>query len=202
MKYDDKAWEDHKLVELYRRVGWTPNRIHTLQWIVNLRPAIMLEIGCLDGCNIRKLRELGYNGKYVGLDITQAHLKEATLLSPSETFVKGDVRNLTFSNRSFALVLFSDVIQHLQEPTKAMTEVFRVADKYMLLSTYGSTDKTFTTHNAKFFNWWYSRGDILTHCPNDWKLIEFATLPHPTAPQRKIFHFQFHRIDKTNDKSS
>ena len=45
-----------------------------------------------------------------------------------------DVKNLKFPNNYFDLVLCSEVLEHIKNPKKAIDEIFRVTNKYSLLS--------------------------------------------------------------------
>ncbi len=75
--YKPDAWEDRNLVELYESIGWTPNRMNLINYILEKNPESLLEVACLDGCYIRKLREKGFEGNYVGIDITKSHIEKA-----------------------------------------------------------------------------------------------------------------------------
>ena len=190
ISYKSECWENHPLIKLYEKVGWCENRMNMIDWVMDINPATVAEIGCLDGCYIRKLRELGFGGDYTGTDYTLSYLDLAMTRTPTEKFQREDVRELSFDDNQFDMVMFSDVIQHLAEPAQPLTEVFRSASKYVLLSTYGSEEETFTRHNAEFLNTFYSKKDIMDLIPSNWDVTEFKKFVHPTNSAFLIFHYR------------
>ena len=50
--YRADAWEKRDVPGLYRKIGWTPNRLSMVGAVLDRKPLTMLEIGCLDGCYI------------------------------------------------------------------------------------------------------------------------------------------------------
>jgi len=198
MGYAVKSWEDTKLEELYSDVGWSENRLHTIELLEKYSEGDFLDVGCLDGAYIKKLRSLGYEGRYCGVDITTRHIKVAEENVPGENFKVSDARDLCFSDKSFSTVLFSDVIQHLPEPIKPLSEACRVASKYVILSTYGSRTNTFIRHNEKFMNTYYTREDMEAVVPDEFEVEAFFDLPHPSLDKDhniRIYHFVLRRID-------
>ena len=197
-EYDPKAWESIELEKLYSEVGWSNNRLHTIILLQQYSEKDFLDVGCLDGAYIGYLRDLGYDGKYFGVDVTKRHIEVARKNLPKEKFRQDDARKLSFKSRSFPTVLFSDVIQHLPDPKKPLSEVCRVADKYVLLSTYGSRTHTFTRHNDKFMNTYYTREDIESIVPEEFEVLEFFDLAHPSLNDDsniRIYHFVLRRRD-------
>lgn len=192
--YNPKAWEKKKLDKTYERVGWSTNRLHTMELLNEYHENDFLDIGCLDGAYIKRLRtKHGYTGKYHGIDITERHIKLAQINVPDETFRIGDARDLNFKDKSFNTILFSDVIQHLPDPKPPIDEVCRVARKYVILSTYGSTRETFTHHRSTP-NFNYKKEDIIKLIPENFSVIKFDILPHPTAPTSQIHHYVLQRL--------
>jgi ubiquinone/menaquinone biosynthesis C-methylase UbiE len=195
-KYDSDAWEDIELEKLYSSVGWSKNRLHTIKLLQKYSDEDFLDIGCLDGAYIKKLRELGYKGKYHGCDVTKRHIEVAKKNNPKETFTVDDARNLSFEDEQFPTVFFSDVIQHLSSHEAVIKEVSRVAEKYLIISTYGSHTNTFTRHNDKFLNTYFSKKDFEAILPEDFKVISFDDLPHPGLSEDhniRIYHYVLKR---------
>lgn len=196
-EYKPEAWEARKLEQLYEDVGWSKNRQHTIQLLSDFSENDILDIGCLDGAYIAKLRENGYSGRYHGVDITTRHIEVAKIKNPNETFSVDDARKLSFKKLQFSTVLFSDVIQHLPDGKSALKEVCRVAKKYVIASTYGSWNETFTRHNQNFLNTYYKKEDFEKLIPKNFKVVSFCDLPHPSLPEDsiiRIFHFVLERI--------
>ncbi len=194
-EYNPVAWEDRPLDEHYERLGWAPNRLNMIDWITSIAPSSMLDVGCLDGGNIQRLRQLGFRGAYLGIDITRSFNAKAQRRVPGERFQTGDVRAMDFGNDAFDLVLVSDVLLHLPDLAPPMQECFRVASNHLLLSIYGSRTETFSRHGA-FLNTSYSRRDVERVVPGGWQVDEFVEFPHPEhgpAHDTAIFQWRIRR---------
>lgn len=195
-RYNSKAWESIKLEELYSDVGWSKNRLHTIKLLQKFSEGDYLDVGCLDGVYVKKLRELGYDGKYHGCDVATRHVEVAKENNPGETFTVDDARKLSFGDRGFSTVFFSDVIQHLSNHKAVIKEVSRVADKYLILSTYGSHTHTFTRHNEKFLNTYFTKEDFEAMFPKEFDIVSFDDLAHPSLADDhviRIFHYVLER---------
>ena len=79
----------------------------------------VLDIGCGAGYGTRMLLEQGKARTVIGLDITQT-VREA------ENLAEGDAQCLPFANSKFDLVTAFEVIEHLDDPEKVVSEIFRV----------------------------------------------------------------------------
>jgi len=178
-KYRRELWDSKRLFEFYRKVGWTPNRMNIVRWALDCFPESILEIGCLDGCYIEKLRLMGYKGGYLGVDVARRHLKAAAKLHPRERFQFGDIRNLMFHDGEFDLVMLSDVIQHLSDHKKPIAEALRVARRFVLVSVYGSYDKPFARDSKKSLSRHYTRENIEAEIVGGWRVADFRSFPLP-----------------------
>ena len=88
------------------------------------RDAAVLDIGTSTGTNLRMLRALGF-GNVQGLDLSD----DAIRFCAEKGFPavrKGDVRDMPFAANLFDLVLATDVIEHVDDDAKAVTEIARV----------------------------------------------------------------------------
>ncbi len=69
--------------------------------------------------------------KKVGLDIEMKYLKG----SPLQLKVRGNAFYLPFKNESIDMVIFTEILEHLDKPEMALQEIHRVARRGVLLST-------------------------------------------------------------------
>lgn len=91
---------------------------------------MILDLGCgFGGRTLAYQRVTG--GRYVGLEIDAKMATPAlrfcrSLESKNASFAAGVGESLPFVDESFDAVLSYDVLEHVQDPRKTMTEVFRV----------------------------------------------------------------------------
>ena len=81
----------------------------------------VLDIGCNDGS---LMKEYAYKNKVIGLELS----KESTLKARKNGFdVKiGNVYEMPFKDKSFDVVHMSEIIEHVLDTDKALSEVHRV----------------------------------------------------------------------------
>lgn len=84
----------------------------------------ILDVGTSTGTNLRMLRELNYT-KYVGLDFSHDAIRFCREKGLGEV-VKGDIKKLPFPDEVFDLVLATDIIEHIDDDAKAVSEISRV----------------------------------------------------------------------------
>lgn len=84
----------------------------------------VLDIGTGTGTNLRLLKELGFSRRR-GLDLSDEAIRWCAEKELGEV-AKGDVRRLPFGDCEFDLVLATDVIEHVDDDTRAISEIRRV----------------------------------------------------------------------------
>jgi ubiquinone/menaquinone biosynthesis C-methylase UbiE len=92
---------------------------------------LLLDAGCGTGEISKSLKTVGKH--VVGLDISSTYLKRSK--GNLNVLVQGDLEMLPFRSEAFDFVLCADVIEHVQNFDKAITELFRVGKKYVLITT-------------------------------------------------------------------
>jgi len=89
----------------------------------------MLDIGCGRGTYLKAIRR----SIYIGCDIDPRNLKRA-IKRPSAEYVFADANHIPFKDTFFDLVLCSEVLEHLDVPSRAIKEIIRVCKKLILLT--------------------------------------------------------------------
>jgi SAM-dependent methyltransferase len=86
--------------------------------------AAVLDVGTSTGTNLHMLAELGYR-RVVGLDLSDEAIRFCA--EKGLGFVhRGDVCNLPFVDASLDLVLATDIIEHVEDDRRALSEIARV----------------------------------------------------------------------------
>jgi ubiquinone/menaquinone biosynthesis C-methylase UbiE len=116
------------------------------------RGRVGLDLGCGTGLITRHI-DLEYT---VGLDLNLwAIAKAGSHVKKGVQFVVGDAENLPLASDTFDVVVCTDVLEHLLEPQKAVSDIFRV------LKTGGVLVGTVPSKNLV----WKYRKAITTTCP-------------------------------------
>ena len=89
------------------------------------------------GCGLSPfLNGVGNNFKYKwGLDYSPKTIEECKKLYPECFFLRGDVTNMPFLENSFDVVVCGEVIEHLEDYKKLVSEMARVATRRIIIST-------------------------------------------------------------------
>jgi ubiquinone/menaquinone biosynthesis C-methylase UbiE len=149
----------------------TSNFTKNLQDIIvplnNVKNAI--DIGCGEGfiANCLSLPAV------TGVDISRNALKIAKDRNQKYNFCMGSVYNLSFKRNSFDLVVATEVLEHLNEPEKALDEIRRVSKKYCILSV--PNEPFFRTMNLLRGKNLKRYGNDIEHIQN-WSSGEFVSL--------------------------
>lgn len=93
-----------------------------------------LDVGCGEGYITKHLSELNNKIYIEGVDASEEILEIARELNQGVKFSKGSIYNLKYGHNSFDLVLAIEILEHLEEPKKAIEELKRVSKKYVIVS--------------------------------------------------------------------
>jgi len=95
----------------------------------------VLDVGCGEGVPLLNiLSELQSNNSINGVDCDEIKLLMIKNNIPEGKFVKGDIYNLPYKNKTFDLILCLEVLEHLSSPKKALEEIKRVSSLDVLFS--------------------------------------------------------------------
>lgn len=129
----------------------------------------IIDIGCGEGFIVNCLNR----EDITGVDISKNALNIAKQKNPGCNFCTGSVYDLSFKKSSFDLVIATEVLEHLENPEKALQEIRRVSSSYCLFSVpnepYFRTMNFLRGKNLKRF------GNDIEHVQN-WSSREFVKL--------------------------
>lgn len=95
----------------------------------------LLDAGCGEGFVVDLLAKAYPDVKITGIDVSEEAIEFAKKnFGDSARFRPGSVYKLPFSDKSFDTVLCSEVLEHLDDPNRAVAELRRVARNYVVIS--------------------------------------------------------------------
>lgn len=112
------------------------DRFHTkiAEEVKRLNPTNLLDAGCgegfVDEVLLREMPAL----EITGFDTLEDSVELAQRRNPRATFSTGDIYNIDHEDKSFDVVVSFEVLEHLHEPERALSELARVARHAVVLS--------------------------------------------------------------------
>ncbi len=100
----------------------------------SLPTSTILDAGCAEGFVSQRLLEEWPGAQVVGIDVDIGALTRGQRLNPVTRFGSGDITSLPFKDKSFDLVICTEVLEHLPHPESALSELQRMTRRYCLLS--------------------------------------------------------------------
>lgn len=99
-----------------------------------LSPKTILDAGCGEGFSMNKLKLNGIGEKIEGIEYSKDAISFGKKLFPDLTIKQGSVYELPYKDNSFDLIVCTEVLEHLEDPKKAIKEMLRVTKKYLIIS--------------------------------------------------------------------
>lgn len=102
--------------------------------VKKLEPKAILDVGCGEGFTLQRLKDAGIGRSYEGVDALPAALALGRKMHPGLRLRQGDIYHLPYKANAFDVVICTEVLEHLQEPAKALKELKRVTKNFCVLS--------------------------------------------------------------------
>lgn len=102
--------------------------------VKHVAPQTILDAGCGEGFTMDRLAKFGLGKKIEGVEYSKYAISLGKKLFPNLTFKEGNVYKLPYEDESFDLVVCTEVLEHLNAPSKVIKEVLRTSRKYVLVS--------------------------------------------------------------------
>ncbi len=99
-------------------------------------PASVLDVGCGEGVLTEQWADRVAPGRVVGIDLADPKLAAewADRRRANLTFAAMEVERLGFGDGEFDLVAATEVLEHVADPERALSEMARVASGHLLVS--------------------------------------------------------------------
>lgn len=109
--------------------SWHMTKLEKVKEFITKSPTNVLDVGCASGWFIAKIKERFPNANFYGIDIYKDSIEYAKKLYPDIKFERADAHFLPYKDSFFDLVICTEVIEHLDDPRQAMSEIKRVLKK-------------------------------------------------------------------------
>lgn len=108
---------------------WHERKWENLKSLLKNQDVKLLDIGCADGTTVSEIKKFFPKLKMTGLDKYKDAIKYAQKAHPGINFVQGDAHKLPFRANTFSYVMAIETLEHLHEPERALSEIYRVLKK-------------------------------------------------------------------------
>jgi SAM-dependent methyltransferase len=131
-------YQKHTTTSPLRRLAIENFMARLLDLTRALRPGSVLDVGCGEGFTLERLRRAGVGvgaGETLeGVEPSAEALALGRRTHPHLRLVPGSIYQLPYPDRSFDLVIATEVLEHLGDPDQALRELRRVARRHCLVS--------------------------------------------------------------------
>jgi ubiquinone/menaquinone biosynthesis C-methylase UbiE len=131
----------------------------------------VIDLGCGEGHLLKSLSNLVDHKKSAAIEIDPDEVKDAVINLPNCDVRQASIYNIPFHDNSFELVICTEVLEHLDNPTLALNEISRVSSKYILLSV--PREPMWCILNIMRFKYINKLGNTPGHL-NHWSAYNFA----------------------------
>lgn len=124
----------------YTKTNFITNKIlkNFFNTVISLVPEevkTIKEIGCGAGFSTKELHDAFPKKIISGSDLDPKLIKEAKEKNPELNFQVESIYELPDTDNSYDLVFCMEVMEHLENPQKALQELKRITSKYVVIST-------------------------------------------------------------------
>lgn len=130
----------------------------------------LLDAGCGEGFLSKQIKEHFPDWKVIGLDGAEEAIDLARAFHKGIDFKVGSIYKLPFKDKSFDIVVCSEVLEHLDRPYDALRELKRVTDGALLLTV--PHEPWFRLGNLAAFHNVATLGNPIDHV-NHWGFNDF-----------------------------
>jgi ubiquinone/menaquinone biosynthesis C-methylase UbiE len=134
---------------------------------------IILEAACGPGFSTEKIYNFAPTKEFVASDIEPELVAETAKKLPQLTTQVGSIYDIEYSDGYFDVVFALEVLEHLEEPEKAIAQISRVSNKYAIISC--PNEPIWRLMNMARGKFWANLGNTPGHI-NHWGLFGLKKL--------------------------
>ncbi len=108
---------------------WHSSRFHQVLEVIRPVEGAVLDIGCHGGTFTKVILSKIGSKKIYGVDISHSAIEYARKKIPNGHFEVADAASLPYKNNFFEAVICLEVLEHVDNPTMAVSEIYRVLKK-------------------------------------------------------------------------
>ena len=99
-----------------------------------LKANSILDVGCGEGFTLVNFRRSKIGKFLEGIDYSKDSITLGKKMYPNLNIKEGNIYKLSYPTNSFDLLVCTEVLEHLQDPTEAIRELARVSKKHIVFS--------------------------------------------------------------------
>lgn len=142
------------------------------------------EIGCGEGFSTQKLRAmLPMAAAFDASDVEDRLVRAASAANPGVVVSQESIYSLNRPDSSLDLVLALEVLEHLDDPQRAMRELCRVSRRWLILSV--PREPLWRALNMVRGKYWTDRGNTPGHIQH-WSTCQFRQFVGQFAAVRQV----------------
>lgn len=102
--------------------------------VQHIQPTTILEVGCGPGFSTEVLRQIAPQARLDACDIDDELVSMTVKRVPTASVRREDTHALTYPNTYAELVVCLEVLEHVEKPEQALSELARVTSRYAIIS--------------------------------------------------------------------
>lgn len=142
----------------------------------SIRVDSIIDVGAGEGFTLHRLQEKGIGKKLEGIEYQKRAIDLGKKQYPKVVLKQGSIYELPYKANTFDLVLCTEVLEHMDDPEKALKELVRVSKKYLLLSV--PNEPFFMLAQLLRGKNWSRFGNDIEHI-NHWSFLGFQQFVSP-----------------------
>jgi ubiquinone/menaquinone biosynthesis C-methylase UbiE len=105
---------------------WHLGKLRVVLSLIPKHPKTILDAGSASGWFLSQVSSAYPHAKCTGIDVYEKAILYAKTLYPNISFLVADVHNIPLRSSSFDLVMCNEVLEHVVDPKKVLSEIKRV----------------------------------------------------------------------------